>query len=104
MTVLATKRRAEGAFSMVYGVVALIAFFVITGVGLIIIYAVDNTVTNGAIVLTGNSSATNMTGQYGNVSGLFNSLTGAYLLLPIVGIVLVASMIVGGFFLFIKPA
>ena len=85
--------------NLVYGVVALVAFFVITGVGLIILYAVQNTATTASLGLTGNST----TKQIGNLTALFNSLTGAYLMLPIVGIVLVASMIIGAFFLFIRP-
>ena len=77
------------------------AFFVITGVGLIIIYSVQNTASTAVSSLTSNQS--------GNLTNLFNSLTGAYLMLPIVGIVLVASMIIGGFsplgvqFLFVRP-
>ena len=77
------------------------AFFVITGVGLIIIYSVQNTASTAV------SSLTSI--QSGNLTNLFNSLTGAYLMLPIVGIVLVASMIIGGFsplgvqFLFVRP-
>jgi len=78
-----------------------LAFFVITGVGLIIIYSVQNTASTAV------SSLTSI--QSGNLTNLFNSLTGAYLMLPIVGIVLVASMIIGGFsplgvqFLFVRP-
>ena len=81
--------------NLVYGVVALVAFFVITGVGLIIIYSVQNTASTAVSSLTSDQS--------GNLTNLFNSLTGAYLMLPIVGIVLVASMIIGGFFLFVRP-
>jgi NADH:ubiquinone oxidoreductase subunit 6 (subunit J) len=90
---LTIERR--GAMNLVYGVVALVAFFVITGVGLIILYSVQNTASTAVSSLTANQS--------GNLTNLFNSLTGAYLMLPIVGIVLVASMIIGGFFLFVRP-
>ena len=100
MQVLAPlEHERRGALNLVYGVVALVAFFVITGVGLIIIYSVQNTATTAVSTLTGNSTS----GQIGNLTNLFNSLTGAYLMLPIVGIVLVASMIIGGFFLFVRP-
>ena len=85
----------HAAMNLVYGVVALVAFFVITGVGLIILYSVQNTASTAVSSLT--------TEQSGNLTALFNSLTGAYLMLPIVGIVLVASMIIGAFFLFIRP-
>lgn len=85
----------HAAMNLVYGVVALVAFFVITGVGLIILYSVQNTASTAVSSLT--------TDQSGNLTNLFNSLTGAYLMLPIVGIVLVASMIIGGFFLFVRP-
>jgi len=38
-TLMPLQTRRHGAMNLVYGVVALVAFFVITGVGLIIIYS-----------------------------------------------------------------
>ena len=78
---------------LVFGVVAVVAIAIIIGIGLIILYNVQNTATSAGL-----SSA-----QSVQVNTTFTNMIGSYGLLPILVIVVAAGLIISGFFYFIRP-
>jgi hypothetical protein len=83
-----------GAMDLIWGVIAVVAVVIIVGVGLIILFDVQNVAsTTGSL----NSA------QSAQLSSTFNSMVSSYGLLPIVVIVMAAGLVIGAFFIFVRP-
>lgn len=87
------ERKNRGAMDLVYGVVAVVAITIIIGIGLIILYNVQNTATTAGLT----------SAQSVSVNTTFVNMVGSYGLLPILVIVVAAGLIVSAFFYFIRP-
>jgi hypothetical protein len=89
---VAVPRR--GAMDLIWGVIAVVAVVIIVGVGLIILFDVQNVATT-----TGNLNSA----QSSTLSSTFASMVSSYGLLPIVVIVMAAGLVIGAFFIFVRP-
>lgn len=93
-THLQAFKNRHGAMDLIWGVIAVVAVVIIIGVGLIILYNVENVADS-----TGNLSSA----QSVSISSTFTSMVGSYGLLPIVVIVMAAGLVIGAFFIFVRP-
>jgi len=91
---LVSKSRIGSAFAMVIGVVAFIAVAVAIAIGYIVLVSTVNAAQTAS---TGLSSV-----QSVNLLSIGTSVTGAFLLLTVLPVVLAASLIIGALFLFMQ--
>lgn len=89
-----TRAQRKGAMDLIWGVIAVVAVVIIVGIGLIILYNVQNVAT---------SSGTLTSAQSVSLNNVFTSMVGSYGLLPIVVIVMAAGLVIGAFFIFVRP-
>lgn len=84
--------RLRAALGLAFAVTAVIIVAILSGFGLVILYAVENTATTA-----GNLSSA----QQASVSTFFGNLIGSYGLMPLVVLVMIVGLVIASFFLFI---
>jgi hypothetical protein len=88
----AMATRLSAALGLAFAVVAVIIVAILSGFGLVILYAVQNTA----------STAGNLTSaQQTSVGSFFTNLIGSYGLMPLVVLVMIVGLVIASFFLFI---
>jgi uncharacterized membrane protein AbrB (regulator of aidB expression) len=86
------SRKGQGPLAMVLGVVAFIAVAISIAIGYIVLVTTVNTAGSAATGLTSTQSV--------NLQNLSTSVTGSFLLLTVLPVVLAAGLIIGALFLF----
>jgi diacylglycerol kinase len=86
------SRKGQGPLAMVLGVVAFIAVAISIAIGYIVLVTTVNTSQSAATGLTSTQSV--------NLANLATSVTGSFLLLTVLPVVLAAGLIIGALFLF----
>jgi hypothetical protein len=92
MNILIVRKRP--AMALVVGVVSLIAVAVAITIGYLVLIAITNNAQNAAVGLTSVESV--------NLSSITASMTGSFLLLTVLPVVVAAGLILGALFLFMS--
>jgi hypothetical protein len=86
------SRKGQGPLAVVLGIVAFIAVAISIAIGYIVLVTTVNTAQSAANGLTSTQSV--------NLVNLTSSMTGSFLLLTVLPVVLAAGLIIGALFLF----
>jgi ABC-type multidrug transport system permease subunit len=86
------SRKGQGPLAVVLGIVAFIAVAISIAIGYIVLVTTVNTAQSAATGLTSTQSV--------NLLNLTASMTGSFLLLTVLPVVLAAGLIIGALFLF----